>query len=634
VNIAAQHDAVDRVAEIERLAALDPLVYEATRAEAAKQLRFRATALDQAVKKKRRELGLDDDDDDDDGQGQAVKIADPMPWHEPVDGDRLATALTCALRTYVALPDAAADAISLWALLSWCFDAFYVSPRLAITSPTKGCGKTTVLRFLNHVTRRAERSGSVTPAALFRFIEKFRPTFLLDENEKYLEPNSETHALLNEGHIKGSRAIRVLGENQELRAFNVFGPVAFCRNGRLPDDLAQRSIVINMQRRTHDDQIAELREDRCENLKTLARMCCRWADDNIDALREADPEVGFINRDADNWRPLFAIADQIGSDWPQRIREAAEVLTPRESESIGPMLLADIKAIFEDKDADWLASVKLCDTLATIESRPWADWKAGKPLTPNQLARLLRPFGIHPDNQRTGEKVLKGYHRHQFKEAWERYLTPKGVERYLTPKGVNEPLHRYNAAAAGTSAHFPPATPEPDVAFQKCEKAPSDGHCSGVASQEPEKAHQVTKDDDLLGFSWRTIVQLTRDVEEWVYSCRHDDGATAEAQIEAEARRRVIEAGVLPEFAKIETDRVLSYLYKTEEARRHTVRQWIQYETKAPSERPAAKRCRSASEHEMQDMIVAQANRCPQRLLNDTGDELKGGCHVDRLSPA
>jgi len=544
-----------------------------------------------------------------------------MPWHEPVDGDRLATTLTCALRTYVALPDADADAVSLWALYTWTHDAFYIAPRLAITSPTKGCGKTTVLRFLNHVTRRAERSGSVTPAALFRFIEKFRPTFLLDENEKYLEPNSETHALLNEGHVKGSRAIRVLGENQELRAFNVFGPVAFCRNGRLPDDLAQRSIVINMQRRTHDDQIAELRENRCENLKTLARMCCRWADDNIDALREADPDVGFINRDADNWRPLFAIADQIGSDWPQRIREAAEVLTPRESESIGPMLLADIKAIYEDKDTNWLASVKLCDTLATIESRPWADWKAGKPLTPNQLARVLRPFDIHPNNQRTGEQVLKGYHRHQFQEAW---------ERYLTPKGVNEPLHRYNATAAGTSARFPSATPEPDVAFQKCEKPPSDGHCSGVAIQEPEKAHQ---DDGLLGLSWRTIVQVARDVEEWVYSCRHNEDATTESQIEADARRRVVEAGVLPEFAKIETDRVLFYLYKTEEARRHIVRQWIQYETKAPSERPASKRSRSVSEYEMQGMMVAQANRCPQHRVNGTGDELKGVRHVDRLLP-
>lgn len=92
-----------------------------------------------------------------------------------------------------------------------------------------------------------------------------------------------------------------------------------------------------------------------------------------------------------------------------------------------------------------------------------------------------------------------------------------------------------------------------------------------------------------------------------MYSCRHNEDATTEAQIEADARRRVVEAGVLSEFAKIETDRVLFYLYKIEEARHHIVRQWIQYETKAQSERPGAKRSRSVSEHEMQGMIVAQA---------------------------
>ena len=98
--------------------------------------------------------------------------------------------------------------------------------------------------------------------------------------------------------------------------------------------------------------------------------------------------------------------------------------------------------------------------------------------------------------------------------------------------------------------------------------------------------------------------------------------------------RRVVEAGVLPEFAKIETDRVLSYLYKTEEARRHTVRQWvIQYETKAPSEWPGAKRFPFVSKHEMQGMMVTQVNHWPQACMSNT-DELKGACNVDRLPPA
>jgi hypothetical protein len=38
----------------------------------------------------------------------------------------------------------------------------------------------------------------------------------------------------------------------------------------------------------------------------------------------------LINRGGDNWRPLFAIADLIGFDWPMRIRQAALALAPHD----------------------------------------------------------------------------------------------------------------------------------------------------------------------------------------------------------------------------------------------------------------------------------------------------------------
>ena len=149
----------------------------------------------------------------------------------------------------------------------------------------------------------------------------------------------------------------------------------------------------------------------------------------------------LINRNADNWRPLYAIADMIGSDWPEHIRDAAAALAPRESESIGPMLLADIKAAFEEKnDPDRLASVEICTALTAMESRPWAEWKASKgaspkPLTPNQLARLLKPFGIAPTGTiRVEDRTFKGYYRHQFIEAWDRYYAEEaeGVTATVT----------------------------------------------------------------------------------------------------------------------------------------------------------------------------------------------------------
>jgi hypothetical protein len=468
----ADHD-IDRLAEIERLAALDQINYEVARIDVAKRLGMRASMLDRIITAKRRQLGLDTDDDDT-GQGRAVKITDVLSWHEPVGGDQIATTLAATVKTYAVLPDAAADAIALWILHTWLVNEFMISPRLAVTSPTKGCGKTTVLRLLNKLARRPKRAGSISPAALFRVVEHFQPTMLLDETEKYIEHGGDLHALINEGHCKGATVLRVLGDKQELREFAVFGALAFARNGRLPDDLEQRSIIVEMQRRRTNEPLTELREDRTEPLHKVARMCARWAEDNATYVADCDdPDMsGVINRIADNWRVLFTIADMVGADWPERIRDSAAVLTPRESESIGPMLLADIQSAFDEKNADRLASGELCGVLTAMEGRPWAEWKAGKPLTPNQLSRLLKPFGIAPETIRVGDRTPKGYLRHQFGDAW---------ERYLSGDGVFETQQRNKCDEIRTSDTFQSATPEDDVAFRKCEKPNNDGLCCVVA---------------------------------------------------------------------------------------------------------------------------------------------------------
>jgi putative DNA primase/helicase len=413
---------VDRVLEIERLARLEPIDYEAARTEAAKRLGVRAKILDREVTDTRRALRLDGEIDD--GQGRAAKIADVLPWHEPLDGDQIATMLAAAVKTYAVVPDHAADVIAIWVLHTWLVNMFTMSPRLAITSPTKGCGKTTILRVLNKVTRRPRRAGSISPPALFRAVEQFQPTLLLDETEKYVEYGSDLHALLNEGHCKGGTVMRVLGEKLELREFSVFGAVAFAHNGHLPDDLEQRSIIIEMQRRRADEQLEDLPDDRAGSFEIIARKCARWAGDNAGELDDVDPDmVGLINRTADNWRPLFAIADLIGSDWPHRIREAAAKLAPRESESVGPMLLADIKALFDHENTDKLWSEDICKALAAMEGRPWAEFGMGrKPISKNQLARLLDGFHVKPASVRQRDRTQKGYYRHQFEELWQRYV--------------------------------------------------------------------------------------------------------------------------------------------------------------------------------------------------------------------
>ena len=252
-----------------------------------------------------------------------------------------------------------------------------------------------VAPVFDFVTRRPKRVGSISPPALFRAVEQFQPT-LLDETEKYIEHGSDLHALINEGHCKGATVWRVLGEKLELREFAVFGAVAFARNGQLPDDLEQRSIIVEMQRRLPGEPLEELTERRSESFQQLARKVCRWTEDSAAQVGDADPDMsGIINRIRDNWRPLFAIADVIGEEWPERIREAAAVLTAQDSESTGPLLLADIKAEFDTKKVDRLASTGICDVLNALEGRPWADWKASQ----ERLAQAPHPEPARPPAQ-------------------------------------------------------------------------------------------------------------------------------------------------------------------------------------------------------------------------------------------
>src|SRR5262245_57559093 len=108
---------VDRKVEIERLAGLNVIDYETARAKAAERLGMRAHVLDKQVSKTRRALGQDDDAEN--RQGRLVKIEDTLPWPELVDGDHLLTELAAAVKTYVVLPDHAADTIALWVLHTW-----------------------------------------------------------------------------------------------------------------------------------------------------------------------------------------------------------------------------------------------------------------------------------------------------------------------------------------------------------------------------------------------------------------------------------------------------------------------------------------------------------------------------------
>jgi hypothetical protein len=64
------------------------------------------------------------------------------------------------------------------------------------------------------------------------------------------------------------------------------------------------------------------------------------------------------------------------------------------------MLLQDLRTLFVDRGEDVLATKTILAFLLTLEERPWADYRHGKPLSAETLATLLRPFGVHSQKRR------------------------------------------------------------------------------------------------------------------------------------------------------------------------------------------------------------------------------------------
>jgi len=380
--------------------------------------------------------------------GRAVKFPVIEPWPEPVDGRELLDGFCGVFKRQIVLPEGGAEAAALWILHTWLMDVWQESPFLAFVSPTKRCGKTRALLLLSYLTPRRLFTSNSSPAALFRTVERWTPTLLVDELDSQWQ-NDELRGILNAGHTRDAAyVLRCVGDEFEPRQFSVWAAKALGLIGRLPATLEDRAIVIAMKRKLPTEAVERLGESHKAECKTLARKAARWTADNKHGFVGREPEfpADLHDRAADCWRPLLAIAEAVGGDWGGRARHCALLLSRQTAEDadVGEALLRDIRTVFHDRETERIRSEDLCEGLAEIEGGRWREWRTGKPLSPNGLARLLSRFGIKPRNVRAGEggKVCKGYMRADFEDAFSRYLPPEGeANRYTATRLKSQDLH-------------------------------------------------------------------------------------------------------------------------------------------------------------------------------------------------
>jgi hypothetical protein len=349
----------------------------------------------------------------------------------------------CAfLSRFIAYPDEhTRTAHTLWTAHTHAMDAWESTPRIAFLSPEPGSGKTRALEVTELLVMRPVVAVNTTAAYLFRKVADplGRPTILHDEIDTVFGPkakeNEDIRGLLNAGHRKGAVAGRcvVKGKLIETEEIPAYCAVALAGLGGLPDTLLSRSVIIRMKRRSPTEMIEPFRRRLHEaEGYALRDQLADWALGATSALREAWPELpdSVTDRNADIWESLIAIADMAGGAWPDRARGSAVALVAASmagTPSLGVRLLADIRTALGSADA--MPTADLLTMLHKAEESPWGDMR-GKPLDSRGLSRRLGEYGIKSHDVRVGEridnKVVKGYRREDFTDAWQRYLSPLG----------------------------------------------------------------------------------------------------------------------------------------------------------------------------------------------------------------
>ena len=353
------------------------------------------------------------------------------------------------LRRYVVFANREqADAAALWVGHTWVYDQFDVTPYLAIQSPEKRSGKTLLQDCIEIMVREPLATGGASLAAIFRAVNEWHPTLLMDEVDaifnRKADNTEDLRGLLNSGYRRGRPYLRIVGEGKKMRVekFETYAPKCLASIHSLPDTIEDRSIVIHLQRKLASEKVERFRSRRAEREATPIKESWEAIAQELELPEYADVPGELSDRAADSWEPLLALADAAGGEWPQRAQRAALVLSgviELDDEKIPILLLSDIRDIFDEQATDRLTMKALIEVLHSdaYEVHPWSEWNNGRGLKPTGLGRLLAPFGIHAIQMKVAGANLRGYERGQFGDAFDRYLPP--------PPGA--PSNRYSATS-------------------------------------------------------------------------------------------------------------------------------------------------------------------------------------------
>lgn len=415
-------------AAVLRLSKLSTLEYELVRKDEAKSLGFRPSVLDKMVSESRPKV-----EDEEELGGREVRFSDCEKYHDKVVGSQVLDEILGHINRHMHINSSDAVISVLWAAHTHIYDKFNHTPRLIISAPEPECGKTVLLfHMIGNFSNKVLATDNLSPAVYFRLAEKYVPTFLIDEGDVFIDQDSNLIGGFNNGFEPHGGVYRCIGDDNEVRLFPTFAPLALAGielEKKLPAATISRAFTIHLERVGNEILEADSwdKDVHRYGLLNTRKKLARWMHDNEATIANLKPELplGLKNRNKDKWSPLFAIAQAAGGNWPTNVLTAYTRSIHSHEPTKSEQFLLDVKSVLPETGnihTDVLIQ-KLCD----MEDSKYKEYnfkafeQEKKKIQSAQVANFFKKYKVESKNVRANGISRKGYSRDSLDKTIERY---------------------------------------------------------------------------------------------------------------------------------------------------------------------------------------------------------------------
>jgi hypothetical protein len=294
---------------------------------------------------------------------------------------------------------------SYYVLLTWIYDQFNELPYLRVRGDY-GSGKTRFLLIVGSLCYKPIfASGASTVSPLFRVIDTFRGTLVMDESDFRLsDERAEIVKILNNGNARGFPVLRTeILRTKELdpRAYTVFGPKIVATRSYFEDRaLESRCLTEDMgQKSLRDDVPLNLPDVWKEAARMLRNRLLLFRLRNFQARRKLESAVDRRIEPRLNqiFAPLMAVMDDNESRAAVRqlLRRYHADLVSDRGMGVEAQLLEAVKGLLSSE----AARLSVADIAISFSARFGEEFI--RPITPKWVGTTLRRrLGLKPSKSR------------------------------------------------------------------------------------------------------------------------------------------------------------------------------------------------------------------------------------------